>query len=953
LNGVMKRSAVVRIATWNVRSLCDFVKTENAIMEMDRLRIQCMGVSEMRWTGRGKYSMARHKIYYSGNDEPMHWRGVGFIVTNQTDTAVRNFVPQSDRIAILQLYAKDVNINFIQVYAPTAGSSEDEIETFYADLKAVMRFTRREEVTIVMGDFNAKVGAGIVSEVTGQWGLGTRNERGERLVQFCQEEELIIANTYFKLPARRLYTWRSPRDNPGCACRNQIDYIMVNRRFRNAVKAVKTMPGADIGSDHCLLVSEMQIRLKKIPKKVKKVSIDPRKAKEVGIRDEVIKDLNNGFDAMMEGDVEMLWSQIRKVITDTAEKHLKADKKQHKEWMTNEILELIEERRKWQNKDRLKYKEVHRRIQAEVRLAKSRAEEERCKELETLHDQHDIFNLHKKIRESTNKNRGRQSTILVDKNDNPINNIEMKKQVWEEYIEKLFQDVRAEEHNAMDSTSGPEIVESEVMYAVRQLRNGKAPGPDNICGELLKLIEGKGITMLTKLFNKVYLSGNLPIEWRKSFFIALPKKANARRCPDHRTISLMNHVLKAYLKVILRRIYRQCDQHISVEQFGFRNGFGTRDALFGIQVLIQRCLDVDRDVYLCFIDYEKAFDRVRHSKLIEILKGVGVDERNVRSIANVYWTQVASVLLEGEETREVRIRRGVRQGCVLSPTLFNLYSEKIMEEALEGATEGILINGRLINNVRYADDTVLVASTVEELQAMLDRVNTASEKFGININIKKTKLMVVTKKENIPASLTLDGEDIERCARCKYLGCVVNERWDMTQEIGSRIEQARTVFVKMQRTLTSRNINVDLRLRMVRCYIFPIVLYGMEGWTLTQKLMDKINAFEMWVYRRMLRISWRDRITNREVLSRLGSETQLLLSIKKRKLQYFGHIMRGDKYQFLQLIIQGKIEGKRAPGRRRTSWLKNLRQWFGRSTSSLFRAAVSKVQIAMMIANLR
>jgi len=175
----------------------------------------------------------------------------------------------------------------------------------------------------------------------------------------------------------------------------------------------------------------------------------------------------------------------------------------------------------------------------------------------------------------------------------------------------------------------------------------------------------------------------------------------------------------------------------------------------------------------------------------------------------------------------------------------------------------------------------------------------------------------------------------------------------MSQEIGSRIEQARTVFVKMQRTLTSRNINVDLRLRMVRCYIFPIVLYGMEGWTLTQKLMDKINAFEMWVYRRMLRISWRDRITNREVLSRLGSETQLLLSIKKRKLQYFGHIMRGDKYQFLQLIIQGKIEGKRAPGRRRTSWLKNLRQWFGRNTSSLFRAAVSKVQIAMMIANLR
>ena len=175
----------------------------------------------------------------------------------------------------------------------------------------------------------------------------------------------------------------------------------------------------------------------------------------------------------------------------------------------------------------------------------------------------------------------------------------------------------------------------------------------------------------------------------------------------------------------------------------------------------------------------------------------------------------------------------------------------------------------------------------------------------------------------------------------------------MSQEIRSRIEQARSVFSRMKKVLTNRNLTLELRLRMVRCYVFPIVLYGMEGWTLTQRLEDKINAFEMWVYRRILKISWMDRVTNAEVLARMNTSLTLLISVKKRKLLYFGHVMRNEKYRLLHLIIQGRIEGRRAPGRRRTSWLKNLRQWFGKSTRSLFRAAASKVKIAMMIANLR
>lgn len=138
----------------------------------------------------------------------------------------------------------------------------------------------------------------------------------------------------------------------------------------------------------------------------------------------------------------------------------------------------------------------------------------------------------------------------------------------------------------------------------------------------------------------------------------------------------------------------------------------------------------------------------------------------------------------------------------------------------------------------------------------------------------------------------------------------------------------------------------------MRCYIFSVLLYGVETWTLTQSTSKKLEAFEMWCYRRMLKIPWIDKIRNEEVLERLKKEREVLATVKKRKLEYFGHVMRGEKYEIIKLILQGQIEGRRNAGRRRHSWLKNLRDWFNCPTTSLFRAAASKVKIAIMIANL-
>lgn len=491
------------------------------------------------------------------------------------------------------------------------------------------------------------------------------------------------------------------------------------------------------------------------------------------------------------------------------------------------------------------------------------------------------------------------------------------------------------------------------MYAIKNSKEGKATGPDEIPIELIKLIDENAIDVLVELFNTIYQTGTIPRQWLQSTFITIPKKPNATTCATHRTISLMSHALKVFLKIIHNRIFRTLERDMSNTQFGFRNGMGTREALFGLNVIAQRCLDMNQDIYLGFIDFEKAFDKVQHAKLLDILVAKNIDTRDINIISTLYWNQTAKIRIEDQYTEDIKILRGVRQGCVLSPLLFNVYSEAIFQEALADCSEGIIINGETLNNLRFADDTVIMTDNIEDLQNLMNRVNTCCNDYGLKINLNKTKYMIVTKTPRTNIQLVVNNTNIERVDSYKYLGTWVTSDIDQTKEIRTRIETARSAFVRLKKFFTNRDLSLELRLRMLRCYVFSILLYGMEAWTLKQMHINKLAAFELWCYRRILRISWTERVSNVEVCRRMGCEPEILVTIKKRKIEYLGHIMRGPRYGLLQLIVQGKIRGKRSVGRRKISWLRNLRDWFGCSSTELFRAVVSKVRIAMMISNLR
>ena len=154
---------------------------------------------------------------------------------------------------------KPSNITVIQLYALTSNAEEAEVEWFHEDLQDLLELTPKKDVLFIIGYRYGKVGSQKTPGVTGKFGLGVQNEAGQRLIEFCQENMLLIANSLFQQHKRRLYTWTSPDGQH----QNQVDFFLCSQKWRSSIQSVKTRPGDDCGSDHELLIAKFKLKLKK------------------------------------------------------------------------------------------------------------------------------------------------------------------------------------------------------------------------------------------------------------------------------------------------------------------------------------------------------------------------------------------------------------------------------------------------------------------------------------------------------------------------------------------------------------------------------------------------------------------------------------------------------------------------------------------------------------------
>uniref|UniRef100_A0A4W2HSQ0 RNA-directed DNA polymerase n=1 Tax=Bos indicus x Bos taurus TaxID=30522 RepID=A0A4W2HSQ0_BOBOX len=316
-------------------------------------------------------------------------------------------------------------------------------------------------------------------------------------------------------------------------------------------------------------------------------------------------------------------------------------------------------------------------------------------------------------------------------------------------------------------------------------------------------------------------------------------------------------------------------------------------------------------------------------KLWKILKEMGIPDHLTCFLKNLYAGQEATVRTGHGTTDWFQIGKGVRQGS-LSPCLFNLYTEYIMRNAgLEEAQAGIKTAGRNINNLRYADDTTLMAESEEELKSLLMKVKVESEKVGLKLNIQKTKIMA----SGPIISWEIDGETVETVSDFIFLGFKITADTDCSHEIKRRLLLERKVMTNLDSILKSRDITLPTKVCLVKA-IFPVVMYGCESWTVKKAERRRIDAFELWYWRRLLRVPWTARRSNQSILKELSPGCSLEGLMLKLKLQYFGHVMRRvDSLE--KTLMLGGIGGRRRRGRQRMRWLDGINDSMDMSLSEL------------------
>ena len=569
------------------------------------------------------------------------------------------------------------------------------------------------------------------------------------------------------------------------------------------------------------------------------------------------------------------------------------------------------------------YNEIRKEIRKACRKDKANYIQAKCNVIDHHRERNNSRCMYAEIR-SLSRRFQPSLKVIKDANERPLTETKDILERWKQYCENLYSSTNPTRRDEVENPEAHddfdlEPLRSEVEKAVKEMRNGKSPGCDDIPAEMWKHTGQTGITLLHKLCVKIWRSGKWPEDWCRTIFIPIPKTGDFQQCKNHRTISLICHASKILLSIITNRLQNKLNEEISETQAGFRKGKGTREQIFNVRILLQKCREFHQDLYTCFIDYSKAFDCVIHEQLWKFMKEMGMPMRATFLLQTLYSSQQSCVRVKDGSSEWFKVTKGVRQGCPVSPHLFNLYTEYIWREVEDCDThsfDAVQIGGRTISELRYADDTSLFSSTPEGLSELILRDQQVSAKYGLCINEKKTKVMKLDRASE-ELNIILNGQVLETVDNFDYLGARIMNDCNDTTDIKRRIAIATSALKKLLPLW--KHASKQVKLKVLRSCIFPIATYGAETWTIKCTDERRLRAFENTCYRKILRVPWTRRRTNESVRLELGITTDWLMNfIHRQKLKFFGHIKRHDSLE--KSLLEGNTNGRRSRGRQRRRW---------------------------------
>lgn len=927
----------VTVGTWNVRTLWATGQLELLKNEMGRYKYDILGLAEMRWTGSGEINGC--EVIWSG-EEKEHKRGVGFLLSARAKAALLGYRPVDSRIIVARFSGQSLNMSVIQVYAPTADSTEDDIEVFYEKLESTLREIPKKDIRIIVGDWNAKIGKDNTGweDIMLSYGYGERNERGERLLEFALKHDMLICNTKFQQKDCRKSTWRSPDGR----YTNMIDLIMIDKRWKTSIKLCRTFQGADISSDHSLVLCNLQLKLKHTPKKQYEKRRNMVAFENVETRAKYEKEVARKIaEADIDhSSVDKKALALSEIIKQAVEASIPLAEQPNKKWISEKTLELAQQKRevkaKTQESDAMKakYKKLCNSVRTSSRKDKQKWLDKQCSDIEKYMGEYKTKEVFKLVKNINRKWQPKQAAIK-DKEGKILMDREKTKQRWTEYCSDLYKNTDPENRELLEELEmispppkddeNDNILYEEVEEAIKHLKRNKSPGVDGIRGEMIKAGGKELVKEIHEICKQVWREGKIPEEWTKSVLVTIPKKGDLMECQNYRTIALISHMAKVLLIVLLSRLKAQMEEYLADEQAGFRKDRNTVQQILMLRLIAEKSKRKNRPVYNCFIDFQKAFDSIKQDITWATFRSYGVGKRLTQILKDIGERSKSAVKFGQEIGEWFATTIGTRQGDPLSPSTFIIYLERMMDGIQDNGT-GISVQGERINNLRFADDIDLIEESCERLRKSVDALEAAGRNAGLRINVGKTKTMVFG-QEDIESEITLGNNKIDNVKEFIYLGSLLTWDNDCTKDIRARTAKAKGVMAGFNNIWKSKQISYKTKISILRTCVFSIALYASETWTLKKTDRDKILAFEMYCYRRILQLSWTQKVTNIEVRKRLSIKDDLVQAIMKRKLELFGHISRMDNNRKIKSVMLGIIEGSNKRGRPCREWLDDIRDW--------------------------
>uniref|UniRef100_A0A8D9DWW4 Craniofacial development protein 2 n=1 Tax=Cacopsylla melanoneura TaxID=428564 RepID=A0A8D9DWW4_9HEMI len=833
--------------TWNVRSLYSPGAIKILDDELEKYNMDIVALQETRWLGQGTIKEKNYTYFYSGNDNGRHQFGVAIAVANRIRGNVQSFQPVHERLCCIRLKAKFNNIDIITFHAPTEDKDDQVKDLFYEELETLFDQLPLYDTKLLLGDANAKVG----KECFWKPHIGMHslhdmsNDNGTRLVSFASSKNLRVMSTMF--PHKRIHkgTWISP-DN---VTTNQIDHVLIDIRHSRSVEDVRSLRGAEIGSDHFLvrvkmkqkILSTKQQREKHLPE------IDIEKLKDLNSRTAFQQVLSNKFQNLQEEtedrDVDDEWSTMKEVITEAMKETLKPDnsvRKNKKHWFDKECKDLIAKRKnsrtRWlanqeneENKE--SYKNLCKETNRTIRRKKRQYLEDKIKQAEqdrTINNTREFYRVTRFFKKGFTP----RIDLIKDNDGNLISDESKALEQWKSYFENLLnceviRNNRNEEEQLIylneEEIEAPTPL--EIVNVINKLKTGKAAGEDKIPAEVLKA-GGEELNMkICNLIQKIWSSEKIPDDWKNAIVCPILKKGDVMNCGNYRGIALLSVTYKVLGMLLLKRLTTYTERIMGPEQAGFRGNRSTIDQIHNIRQIVSKCYEFNKDLHCLLIDFRKAYDSVIKEEIWKEMNQQRIPSKLIKLTKACMSESRCKVRVNGKLTDSFEVKSGLKQGDCLSPILFNLVLEKAIRKVTE-TNEGITM-GQIINILAYADDIILIAETEDGLKTLARTLVDEATPFGLEINVGKTKYMYFTREERRRKEDLDMGEDkFERVDSFKYLGSNLDEKNRMEEEILERVKIGNRTRFSLKKMMSSKLLSRTSKLRMYKSLIIPVVLYG-------------------------------------------------------------------------------------------------------------------------------